>query len=304
MPSLKTLIRITRAPFFTATSLQVLVGTMVGVSHGSFHWGYFLLALLGTICLNAGLDMSNDYFDHTSGVDEVNQELTPFSGGSRVIQEGLLTPKRVLLGSLLFYLSGIVIGLYLTAARGWGLLVLGMVGVFIAFFHNAPPVRLYYLAPGLGNLAAGIGCGPVIVLGAYFVQTQRWSQEALWASIPMGLLVAAILYINEFPDSEADRKMGKKTVAAVAGRQRAVWGYVALLIAAYAVLAVGVMLRILPPAALLALLTMPLAYRTARGALRFYNDTPNLIPVMAGTIQLHLSTGLLLCLGYAVARIL
>jgi 1,4-dihydroxy-2-naphthoate octaprenyltransferase len=277
---------------------------MISWSHGSFHWGYFLLALLGTICINAGLDMSNDYFDHTSGVDEVNQELTPFSGGSRVIQEGLLTPKQVLMGSLLFYLCGIVIGLYLTAVRGWGVLVLGMIGVFLAFFHNAPPVRLYYLAPGLGNLAAGAGCGPVIVLGAYYVQAQRWGQEAFWASIPMGLLVAAILYINEFPDSEADRKVGKKTVAAVAGRERAAWGYVALLVAAYVVLAAGVVLRIFPPTVLLALLTMPLAYRSARGALRFYDDTPNLIPFMAGTIQLHLSTGLLLCLGYAIAGIL
>ena len=304
MTNVKTLIRITRAPFFTATILPVLVGTIIAWSHGFFHWGYFLLALVGTICINAGLDMSNDYFDHLSGVDEINEELTPFSGGSRVIQDGLLPPRRVLMWSLSFYLFGIVLGLYLTAARGWGVLVLGLIGVFLAFFHNAPPVRLYYLAPGVGELSAGIGCGPVIVLGSYYVQAQGLSNEALWASIPIGLLIAAVLYINEFPDYAADKKVAKKTVVAVVGQARAAMGYVALLVAAYMILVAGVVLGILPPTLLLALLTAPLAYRCIQGAMRFHSDIPNLIPTMAGTIQLHLVTGLLVCLGYALTRVL
>ena len=301
MTSIKQFVRITRAPFFTATVVSVLVGTVIAGYHGFFHWSYFLLTLLGTVCINAAFDMSNDYFDHVSGNDAANRELTPFSGGSRVIQDGLLLPKQVLMGSLGFYLAGIVIGLYLAAVRGWVILALGTVGVFLAFFHNAPPVRLYFLAPGLGELAVGIGCGPIVVLGSYYVQTQRLSVDALWASIPLGLLVAAVLYLNEFPDYQADKLVGKKTVPVVIGRERATWGYVALLAVAYLVIVAGVILTVFPVAVLLALLSAPLAYRGIRGTLRFHSDTPKLVPAMAATIQLHLVAGLLLSLGYAVA---
>jgi 1,4-dihydroxy-2-naphthoate octaprenyltransferase len=280
------------------------VGTAIAWREGFFHWGYFVLTLIGIVCINAGLDMSNDYFDHLSGTDESNQELTPFSGGSRVIQEGILPARKVLAWSLLFYLIGIAIGLYLVALRGWPLLLLGLGGVFLAFFHNAPPIKLYYLLPGLGELAVGIGCGPIVVLGAYYVQTQRLSGEALWASIPVALLITAVLYVNEFPDYDADNLAGKKTIPAVLGRERAVWGYVALMVATYAALLIGIVLGHLPVTLLLVLLVLPLVYRAIRGVIRFHSDTPRLIPTLATTIQVHLLTGLLLCAGYVFARFL
>jgi 1,4-dihydroxy-2-naphthoate octaprenyltransferase len=128
--------------------------------------------------------------------------------------------------------------------------------------------------------------------------------EALWASIPIGLLISAVLYINEFPDYRADRAVGKKTVAVVLGRERAVWGYVALLVATYGVIVVGVVLGILPAPALIALISLPLSYRAIRGAVSFHSSTQRLIPTNALTIQIHLVTGLLLCLGYVVAKFL
>lgn len=301
---LKTMIQATRAPFTTAVIIPVLLGAVIAWSEGAFHGGYLLLTLIGIVSINFGLNMSNDYFDHRSGNDEINQELTPFSGGSRVIQDGIFSAKQVLAWSVFFYLIGIAIGLYLAAVRGWGILGLGMAGMFLAFFHNAPPIRLYHLGPGVGELAVGIGCGPLIVLGSYYVQTQRLSYEALWASLPIALLVTAVLYINEFPDYNADKAVGKKTLPAVFGRERAVWGYVALLLGSYVVIGVGIALGALPYTILVALLTLPLAYRGIRGAMSFHSSTPNLIPTMAGTIQLHLVTGLLLCLGYAVTRII
>ena len=300
----RTVIRGTRAPFFTAVIVPVLLGTAIAWREGVFHRGYFLLTLIGIISINAGLNMSNDYFDHLSGNDEINRELTPFSGGSRVIQEGILSARQVLMWSLFFYLVGILIGLYLALARGWLILGLGMVGVFLAFFHNAPPIKLYHLGPGVGELAAGIGCGPLVVLGSYYVQAQRLSYKALWASIPLGLLVTAVLYINEFPDCEADRAVGKNTLVVVMGRERAVWGYIALLVATYGVIMVGIVLGVFPYTLLLAFLTVPLAYRGIRGAVRFHGNTPKLIPTNAATIQVHLVTGLLLCLGYAIAKVL
>jgi 1,4-dihydroxy-2-naphthoate octaprenyltransferase len=300
----KTAVRIVRAPFFTAVIIPALAGAALAWSEGTLSGGYLALTVLGIVCVNAGLNMSNDYFDHLSGNDEQNQNLTPFSGGSRVIQEGILAPRAVLAGSIVFYILGVAIGLYLAWARGWGLLWIGALGVFIGIFHNAPPFKLYYLAPGVGELAAGISCGPLIVLGSYYVQTQQLSAEALWASLPLGILTAAVLYINEFPDYVADRAVGKKTIVVVLGRKRAVWGYVALLLASYLSIAIGVVVGTLPYTLLLALLTAPLAVRAIRGVMRHYDNVPQLIPTNALTIQLHLAAGLLMCIGYVISRFL
>jgi len=280
------------------------VGTALAWHEGSFHWGYLLLTLIGVVCVNAGLNMSNDYFDHLSGNDEINQELTPFSGGSRTIQEGILSAKQVLMWSLLFFLVGIVIGLYLALTRGWLVLWLGLVGVFIAFFTSAPPFRLNYLGHGLGELSTFIGSGPLIVVGSYYVQVQRVTWEALWASIPVGLLGAALIWINGFPDYEADKAVGKNTLVVLLGRQRAVWGYVALLVATYVVVVVGASLGFFPYTLLLVLLTVPLAYKSVRGVVQFHSNTPKLIPTSAATIQLYLANALLLCVSYGIARFL
>jgi 1,4-dihydroxy-2-naphthoate octaprenyltransferase len=302
--SVAKIVRIIRAPFLTAIVIPVLLGTSMAWRDGAFNVGLFLLTFVGAVCTQIASNMSNDYFDHLKGTDEINRELTPFSGGSRVIQDGTFGARQVLMVSTICYLISAGIGVYLAWVRGWPILWLGLLGVFLAFFHNAPPVNLYSLAPGLGELAVGAGFGPVAVLGSYYVQTQQLNHQALWASIPIGLLIAAVLYINEFPDYEADRAVGKKTLIVVLGRRRAVWGYIVLLVAAYGMIVAGAALGILPAPALLALITLPLAYRGIRGALRFHSDTQKLIPTNATTIQIHLSTGLLLCVGYVVARFL
>jgi len=296
------MLKVTRAKFFASLLSSVLVGAALAWHDGSFHWGYLLLTLIGIASINAGLNMSNDYFDHLSGNDEANQELTPFSGGSRTIQEGVLSAKQVLIWSLLFTLISITIGLYLVIARGWFVLWLGIAGVFIALFTSAPPIKLNYLGHGLGELATFIGSGPLIVLGSYYVQAQRATWTAFWTSIPVGLLGAALIWINEFPDYAADKAVGKNTLVVLLGKRRAVWGYAALLAAVYGVVVIGVALGFLPDALLLVLLTVPLAYKGIRGALRFYDNTLKLIPTSAATVQLYLATALLLCVGYAIAK--
>lgn len=300
---LQTMLRVVRAPFFTAVIVPVLLGTAIAGRQGSVHWGLFAATLLGAVAVNAAFNMSNDYFDHRSGNDASNRELTPFSGGSRSIQDGIISPRGMLLGSLVFYALAIGIGLFLAATRGWSLLALGAGGLFLAFFHNAPPFRLYNLWPGAGELAVSIGCGPIVVLGAYYVQRQAFSLEALLASIPVALLITAVLYINEFPDAVADGGVGKKTIPVVFGRRRAAWGYAGLLVAAYASIVIGVGLRVLPLPLLLGLLSLPLAARGIRGAVRHHSDTARLIPVNASTIGIHLVTGLLLCAGYLVTSL-
>jgi 1,4-dihydroxy-2-naphthoate octaprenyltransferase len=304
VPRLSTIIKVTRAPFFASLVLSVCVGTAIAWHEGIFYWQYFLLSVIGIIFANAGLNMSNDYFDHLSGNDEANRELTPFSGGSRSIQEGILPARQVLMWSLFSYLVASLIGLYLTWVRGSVVLWLGIVGILLAFFSSAPPLRLNYVGHGLGELTTFLGSGPLIVLGSYYVQSQRLTREALWASIPVGLLGTALIWINEFPDYVADGAVGKSTLVVVLGRERAVWGFTALLAAIYAVILVGVALSIFPPMLLLVLLSLPLAYTAARGVMRFHSDTPRLIPISGTTIQFYVANALLMCLGYAIARFL
>ena len=300
---LSSVIKVTRAPFFIALVVTVLVGAALAWNGGSFHLGYLLLSLVGIVCINAGLNMSNDYFDHLSGTDEANRDLTPFSGGSRTIQEGVLLPRQVLMWSGIFFLLGIAIGSYLAIARGWAVFWIGVAGVFIAVFNGAPPFKLSYRGYGLAELVTAIGCGPLPVLGSYYVQSRRVTPEAIWASLPTGLLGAALIWINELPDYEADKTAGKRTVVAMLGRQRGMWGYVALILALYGVIIAGVALRVFPIALLLTLLSAPLAYKGIRGAVRYHSDAPKLILASAATIQLYVAIGLALCAGFILDRL-
>lgn len=168
---MKVWLKAMRAPFFQAVIIPSLLGTVIAWSKaGIFHPGYFVLATLGVVFVNAGTNLANDYFDHQSRADDINKEVTPFSGGSRVIQEGLLPPRWVYLASLVFLGLASLIGLYLTYMRGLAILVIGMIGVGSGYFYPASPIKVGYR--GWGELLAGINCGPLVVLGAYYVQTK------------------------------------------------------------------------------------------------------------------------------------
>jgi 1,4-dihydroxy-2-naphthoate octaprenyltransferase len=167
--------------------------------------------------------ISDDYFDARAGVDDINATPTPFSGGSRVIQYGLLPPPAILSLSTASYGGGILIGLYLTITRGLPIRLIGFAGLLVSYGYTAPPLRWAYR--GLGELAVGIGFGPLLVLGSYFVQTQSFSLEAFLGSIPVGLLVMLILYVNEIPDRTWDDEAGKKTLVARMREDSAVTGF-------------------------------------------------------------------------------
>jgi len=295
-------IKAMRAPFFQAVIVPVVVGTAVAwYQTGIFHPWYFLLALLGVVFVHAGTNLANDYFDYRSGADDANKEFTPFNGGSRVIQEGLISPKGIYKGSLSFFALAVLVGLYLVWVCGWELLVIGTAGLLSGYFYTASPIRLGYR--GLGELLVGLNCGPLVVLGASSVQAQSVSWEALAASIPVGFLIAAVLYINQFPDYHADRMAGKNTVIVMMGKERAIKGFYFLLVSSYIVTILGIAAEIIPLPAILSLITLPLAWKTIKIAGANYTDTKDLIPAMSNTIIIHLMAGLLLSSGYLVAGI-
>ena len=304
MSRFKVWLRAIRAPFFTATVVPVILGAAVAWHRtGLFNWGYFWLTLVGIIFMHTGTNLANDYFDHTSGNDEGNKTITPFSGGSRVIQEGLIKPKKVLYAAFLAFALGSLIGLYLNyAIRGNVILMIGITGVFLGFFYTANPLRIGYT--GFGELAAGLGFGPLVVIGSYYVQARNLSWEPLVVSIPVGILIALVLYINEFPDYEADRRVNKRTAIVVWGKEKAVKGYFVLLLVVYLLIVVSVLFGVMPYLTLISLATVPLAIRASRIAKVNFEDAYKLLPANAATIGLHLITGLLLAGGYALDRMI
>lgn len=289
-----------RAPFFTATFVPVVLGATIAwnLLH-VFNAFYFMLTLTGALCLHAGTNMINDYFDFKSGCDlhPIYQKFwTAFFGGSRLLPGGKLNPQHVYIASLFSFGLGSIIGIYLSLERGALIIFLGLVGLLSGYFYvNQLATR------GIGEFFVGLNFGPLIVLGSYYVQAQKVALEPLAASIPVGLLIANVLWINEIPDYEADRYVGKNTLIVRLGKKKAADAYGLLMLSAYAAILLGIFLSLMPTLTLLSFITVPLAIKSVYVARRNYDNSMKLVPANAGTVLVHLFTGLLLCLAYVIS---
>ena len=295
-------IKASRAPFFQAAIIPVVAGTAVAYwQTGQIYWWFFVIALLGTVAINGGTNLANDYYDNVSKDDVYNTHPTQFSGGSRVIQDKLITPKAILTGSIISFAIGLTLGLYLVFTRGIFVLWIALIGIAIGFFYTAPPFKFVYR--GLGEVVVFTALGPLSVIGAYYVQAQTITPAALAISIPIGLLVAGILYINEFPDYEPDKKAGKNHLIVRMGREKASKGYIILLILIYLSLLIPVVFEILPWTTLIAFLTLPIAIHAGKIALVKYNNIKDILPAMGDQIKLHLLIGVLASIGIVIVQL-
>jgi 1,4-dihydroxy-2-naphthoate octaprenyltransferase len=332
--------RAVRAPFFTAALVPALLGSVIArqdLIHagqwGDWSWKVFWLALAGAILAHAGTNLANDYGDHTSRNDEYNKVPSPFNGGSRVIQAGLLAPWKVALAAGVCFAATIAIGLYLNDAIGGRpfantpLLWIGISGCLLGFAYTLGPWRLSYR--GLGEIAIALGFGPVIVLGTHYVLSagaiSDWSWgRPLCASIPIAIFVMLIIWINQFQDAPADARARKRTwVVRICEQpgagfryERAFAVYRVLNVSGFVTIAVlGFLGMVGSPLgnryAFLALLTIPLflyANRLANAWLVRWNAPDaerqrlpyELLKVNALTIGTHLLTGLLLVAVYGI----
>ena len=297
MTKIFTWLVIMRLPFLTATFVPLLVGAAVANFLGyDVSWGWLGLTVLGGSLLHIGTNTANDYFDHTSGTDEANYNyMVPYSGGSRSIQMGLISAKGMLTVSLVAFLLSAVVGVPLIQKAGMDVLWLGLIGFVSGFFYTAPPFR-FASRKGLGELLIGLNFGPLMVAGSALVQTGQILPEALLAGIPIGLLVAAIVYVNEFPDHDGDKATGKDTLIVVFGLEQARLGYVFLVVGAFVSIIVMALNGTLPMLSLIALPAAYLGIRAVQTLYKYYNDRL-LLPANAGTINMHLVTGLLFCIG-------
>jgi len=301
---LKIWLKATRAPFLTGSIIPVSLGTAVAWSEtGHFHLVYFLLALAGVSFLHLGTNLTNDYFDHKSGNDRLNKNFSQFNGGSRVIQDNQISAKGILIFALACFTVGSLIGLWINHQFQTNVvLCLGLIGVFCGFFYTATPLKIGY--SGWGEAIVGLCFGPLVVLGSHYAQTQSFSWTTFWASIPIGIMIGLILYINEFPDYQADKAVAKNTLVVRLGKKKAVKVYNFLLAMTYVIIIFGVLIKLMPLYTLIALLTLPLALKTMKVASSNYDKICELLPANASTIGLHSLIGILLCAGFMLDKIL
>ena len=286
----------TRLPFLTASVIPVLVGTAIAWREGHLDLSIFFLTFFGAAFFHVAANVINDYFDHRSGVDETNLTPTPFAGGSRLIQRGMFSERQTRNLAFIFYTLGALMGLGLIYLVGWPVLLFGFAGFLAGYFYTSPPFQLAH--HGLGEIAVGLGFGPIILLGAYWVQTGQISLEALIVSVPIGLLVAAILYINEVSDRNWDQRAGKDTIVVRLKMSALIPGYMGLMASAYIVIIIGVVMGQLVPATLIVLLTLPLTWSAYKVLQRHLGYAYRLIPANATTIFVHLLVGMLLFWAY------
>jgi 1,4-dihydroxy-2-naphthoate octaprenyltransferase len=290
----------TRPQFFTVIILPIVLGTAIAWHlQAVFLPLYFGLSLLAGIFTHAGINVLNDYFDHLNKSDEFNTTpLTPFAGGSRMIQNGHFLAAETFRYGVFLLIIAVSIGLFLIWARGLGLLWIGLIGVLSGYFYSAPPFS--FQSRGLGEVLVGINFGLLAVLGAFYVQTQTLTLTAVIAALPVSFLVAAILYINEFPDYAADKEAGKKTLIVRLGKVRARSIYALLIGLSFVAVVLGVVYESLPLFSLVSLLALPLGFLAIKTLYAFYDNSIALIPAIKNTIMLHTLVSVLLILAFVI----
>ena len=287
----------TRPQFLLLSVVLAFLGTSIAWYDGYFHLGYALLAFVGLLLCHISVNVLNDYFDYRSGID-LETKRTPFSGGSGILPAALLKPRQVFWLGLISFLLAVPIGVYfvMTLDQGWLLLPLLLLATVCVLLYTPFILKLRW-----PEWAPGVGMGALPVLGAYFVQTTAYL-PAVVASIPSGILVHNLLLLNEFPDTEADKKAGRKTLPITMGKAKASIVYSVLTVIVYLWIIGGVIAGQMPPFSLIALLTLPLAIKAIQGALK-HQEISRLVPAMASNVLVVLLTQLLLGIGYILARV-
>ncbi|ADL08463.1 prenyltransferase [Thermosediminibacter oceani] len=282
---------------WVASTVPMAVAAALAYSlEGTFNLYWFLWSLVGVYLIEIGKNAVNEFVDFESGVDTsiTPDKRTPFSGGKKVIVDGILTLSEVkVIAAVTMILAGLV-GLYVVFAREPEVLWIGIAGYAISIFYSLPPVKLCYR--GFGELAVGLTFGPLVLCGTYLVQTYKISTEAVLCSLILGLLIANVLWINQFPDYEADMMGQKKNWVVRMGKKKATSVFAALFTAAFALSAILAFIAG-NPFFLLPLCVFPLARRAVDVARRYYDDIPRLIEANAKTVQVYQLTGLTLIIA-------
>ena len=276
-----------------AAASGVVIGSALAWANGLFQFAPALAALCVALLLQIGSNVANDVFDFERGADTFERQ-----GPLRVTQAGLLTPVQVKRGMWAIFGLAAMFGLYLVTLRGWVIIAIGLAAIFSAIAYTGGPFPLGYY--GLGDVFVFIFFGVVAVTGTYYVQAGSVSAAAWWMSVPIGLIITAILAVNNLRDLENDRKAGKHTLAVLLGARFARIEYVLCMAIAYLLLPVLIFLNIVPTLSLLAWLSIPIAWKTLRVV--FTQEGSPLNAALAGTGQTVLAYSVLFWLGILFSK--
>ncbi len=296
--SLKSWMQAFRLHFVPTSLFPALLGTVIAwVSCGQFHLLNFAMVMIGMALHHIALNMIDDVYDYLHDVDRCqDEEKNPYAGGSGVLTKSLLPVGRLLGLSLLFYTLSVSAAVYLALSVGWSVLIFTGIGMFSSFFYSAPPLRYGYR--GFGELSLLINFGPVICLGAFYVQCRSIAWEPAIVSLIPGFLMWSMIVINEIPDYEEDRQAGKLNLVARFGKKSGVLLYAAGLIGAYATILLAASFGVASIYILLGVLSMPVALQSFRLLRENYRDKLKMAPANLAAIKVHALTLSGLILGY------
>jgi 1,4-dihydroxy-2-naphthoate octaprenyltransferase len=289
--------------FLLVSLIPVSLGAAVAwQQEGIFHLPLFALTLVAVWFFHAGTNLLNDYYDHVSGADDNNPVKTPFSGGTLVIQEGLLPPEQIKIAGRAAFAVGGLLFIWLSALTGWPMFFLAVFGFLAGFLYTTKPVWLAYR--GWGELMIGLAFGPALVATGAYTQCGRISAEALLIGVLVGLWAAAIITINEIPDYVADRTAGKRTLVVRFGPQFGLTLWASLLYLSVALLIGGIFVGVLPPQMVIAMLVALFVVRLTEAARRGVNKLEDLVALCGNTIRSEVIFWALLLAGLLSSRLL
>ncbi len=294
MGKVKLLFLETRPHFLLLTPVCVFLGVSIALSRGYFNLIHLILVLIGSLLAHVSVNVFNDYFDYVRGTDLIAKR-TPFSGGSGFLPSGLVTPRDALYLATASLILGILIGLYFMVQYPI-LIPIVAIGVFLVYAYTPLLTRVY-----ITELFPGLGFG-LMVVGAYITMLPPKSGiedlTPLAAAVVPGILISNLLFLNEFPDFEADYETGRRHMVIILGRKRASKVYVLLIALAYTWLLMTVLAGILPITTLIALATLPIAVKACKECLKYYGKIEKLIPALAKNVLVTLLTPTLMAIGF------
>lgn len=295
-----------RAYSFPASIIPILFGSVLAVILNpglDFNFINFILCIIGAVLVHVGTNIINDIYDYDKGIDKEDQELGIPHGGSMVISMGLVSMKEMKRAAVISLVIAFLIGIYLFTQAGMWILYLSLFGLLSAIFYTAKPIALKYKA--LGDIQVILSFGVGMTLGAYIVQTKEFSWLPVIFSIPLGMLIDAILHSNNIRDINFDGKFGVKTLPILIGEKLSIKFYYFLILGAYLSVFIFAAMGLLPWFALLSLITLPLALKLVKmsesfpadGLARFEYGTKHIMM----TAQLNMVFGLTLIVGLLIS---
>ena len=287
-------LRVIRVRFLLASVIAVLVGLALNWSqNGSIEFFDAILTFAGVMALHASVDLLNDYWDFKRGIDTKTTR-TKMSGGTGVLPEGLLKPSSVYRAGVFFLVLGALIGSYFVITYGILIAIILGFAILSIYFYSTKIVD-----SGLGEFFVAVK-GSMIVIGTFYIQSGEVSIESILAGIVIGTLSSLVLFIASFPDHDADKSKGRKTLVITVGKDKARKLFWIFPLFAYCVIVIGVVLNYLPVFTLISLMSFPLIIKSGIGLQKNYDSVENLVPYMSSTLKFSRLTGILFVISFLI----